>query len=113
MKKIISEKVTLKSERNQNWKNVTEETEQVNKLLKYIPTDNSAELNELIYEGIKRIGDEKKGIPQRNPNRNIKPGWQMRIERQIKKLRQDKFLKKINGKIEKNPKKTTADKSDN
>ena len=48
--------------------------------------DNLTELNELIYAGAKLVSD-KIGIPQRNPERNSKSGWEMRIEAQIKKLR--------------------------
>ena len=88
IKKVISEhKTTLPSLRNQDWKKVQVETEKVNKLLKYIPTDNITELNELIYAGAKLVSD-KIETPQRNSNRNAKLGWEMRIEVQIKKLQQ-------------------------
>ena len=44
------------------------------------------ELNELIYPGAKQISD-KTDIPhQKNPNNNTKPGWEIRLERQLKKL---------------------------
>ena len=48
IKKIMNEqKITLPSLRNQNWKKVMVKTEKVNKLLKYIPTDNITEMNEI------------------------------------------------------------------
>ena len=56
---------------NQDRKNVKVETEKVNKLLKYIPTDIITELKEFIYAGAKLVCF-KVGIPQKNPNRNAK-----------------------------------------
>ena len=53
--------------------------------------DKITELNELIYAGAKLVGD-KIDISQRNPNKNTKSGWEMRIEGQIKKLRQQAKL---------------------
>ena len=68
---MIEQKATLPSLRNQVWKKVKEETDKINRLLKYIPTDNITELNELIYAGGKQVCD-KIGIPQKNENRNLK-----------------------------------------
>ena len=48
-------------------------------------------MNELIYEGEKLVRD-KIGIFYKNPNWNTKPEWEMRIEGQIKKLRQQTKL---------------------
>ena len=48
--------------------------------------DNITELNELIYAEVKLVSD-KIGNPQRNPNRNTKSEWEMRIEGQIKNVR--------------------------
>ena len=84
-KKFITEKkTTIPPLRNLDRKKVKVETEKVNKLLPNIPTSNVTELNKLIYAGVKLVCD-KIGIPQRNPNKNIKPGWEIRLERKIKK----------------------------
>ena len=37
--------------------------------------------------------NDKIDIPLRNPSINTKPGWEMRLEWQIKKLKQAKLLK--------------------
>ena len=80
-----------------------------------ILTFNINELNDLIYAGAKLVNN-KIDIPQRNPKRNPKPGWEMRLERQIKKMPQAKLLGKVKHtgtQRKKDPKKTTAEKSDN
>ena len=59
--------------------------------------DNITELNELIYAGTKSVWN-KISAPQMNRNRNTKPGWEIKQQRQVKKLRQAKIL----GKEEKN-----------
>ena len=74
-------------------------------------------LNELIYAGAKLISN-KIGRPLRNPNRQAKPGWEMKLEEQMKKLQQQaKILRKVKHTEtqwkEKKPQKITADKSDN
>ena len=76
----------LPSLRNQNWKNVKVEIEKVNKLLNLIPTDNFTEMNVLIYAGENLVGDEI-GLLLRNPKISTEPGWEMRLEGQIIKLR--------------------------
>ncbi len=43
------------------------------------------ELNELIYAGAKLTFD-KIGKPLRNPIRNTKPEWEIKLQGQIKKL---------------------------
>ena len=53
--------------------------EMINKLLTNTPTNN--------ITGAKLVSD-KIGIPQGNPNRNTKSKWKIRLEGQIKKLRQ-------------------------
>ena len=53
----------LPSKRNQDWEKVKVETENLNKLLENIPTDNITELNGLIYAGSK-LDSVKIGIPQ-------------------------------------------------
>ena len=46
----------------------------------------------LIYAGAKLVSD-KIGVPLKNPNKNTKPGWESRLEKQVKKLgRQAKVL---------------------
>ena len=71
------------------------ETEKVNKVLQYIPTDNITELSELIYTGVKLVCN-KIGILLRNPNRNTNPGWKINLEGQIKKLwERAKLLRKV------------------
>ena len=61
--------------------------------LKNNPTENIIELNELIYTGIKLVSN-KIGILQRNHNLNTKLTWEIRLEGQIKKVRQARLLKK-------------------
>ena len=61
------------------------EKEKVNKS-KNIPTGNITELNKLIYAGVKLISD-KIGISLKSLKRNTKPGWEIRLEKQVKKLR--------------------------
>ena len=62
-KKIISsEKTTLPSLRNIEWKTLKIETDKINHMLPYILTNNITELNELIYAGAKSVS-EKIGIP--------------------------------------------------
>ena len=99
---IITEKeTTLPSLRNQDWKNVKVKTDTVNRLLTNIPTGSISELNKLIYTEAKVVCD-KIIIPQRKLNKNTKPGWEIRLEGQIKKLRQQaKMLKKILKKLTK------------
>ena len=48
--------------------------------------DNIIELNELNYVGAKLVSDNF-GISQKNPNRNTKAEWKMRLEGQRKRLR--------------------------
>ena len=56
VKRIMSEKkTTLPSLRNQDWRTVKSETEKVNDLLTNIPTNDTTELNDLIYAGAKLI----------------------------------------------------------
>ena len=50
-----SEKITLLSLRNMEWRIIRAETNKVNQLLAYISTNNITELNELIYAGAKLV----------------------------------------------------------
>ena len=71
-------------------KKVKVETEKVNKTLTYISTDIT-ELSQLIHEREKLVCDNI-DIPLMNQNRNTKPGLEMRLEGQIKKVRQARML---------------------
>ena len=56
VKRIISsEKTTRPSLRNIEWKTFKIETNKINRIQPYIPTDNITELNELIYAGAKLV----------------------------------------------------------
>ena len=80
-----SEKTTLPSLRNIAWRTVKTETNKINQVLPYISTNNITKLNELIYAGAKLVC-EKSGIPSKNTKEKSKPGWEIRIETQIKKI---------------------------
>ena len=72
------------------------ETEKVNLLFPNIPSGNITEVDELIYVGA-WLACDKIGTLLRNLNRNAKPGWEIRLERQVKKLwQQAKVLRKEN-----------------
>ena len=65
----------------------------INQILPYISTNNITELNELIYAGAKLVC-EKIGIPSISMKKQSKPGWEIRLETQIKNLRkQAKMVK--------------------
>ena len=49
--------------------------------------ENINEQNKLIYAEAK-LGSNNIGIPLRNPNKDTKAGWEKKLERQIKKLRE-------------------------
>ena len=79
-----SEKTTLPSLRNIEWRIIRAETNNVNQVLTYISTNNITELNELIQAGAK-LFCEKVGIPSETKKEKSKPGWEFRPETQIKK----------------------------
>ena len=81
-----SEKTILPSLRNIEWKTLKIETNKINHILPYIPTNNITKLNEVIYAGGKLVY-ENIGIPSKNTKKQSKPGWEIRLETQIKKLR--------------------------
>ena len=58
--------------------------DKINHILPYIPTNNITKLNELIYAGAKLVC-EKTEIPSKSTKKQSKPGWQIRLETQIKK----------------------------
>ena len=84
-----SEKTTLQSLRNIEWRSLKIETNKINHVLPYISTNNITELNELIYAEAKLVG-EKIGIPSKSTQKKSKPGWEIRLETQIKNLRKKK-----------------------
>ena len=79
-----SVKTTLPSLRNVEWRRLKTETNRINQMLPYISTNNITELNDLIYEGAKLVC-EKIGVPSESTKKQSKPGWQVRLETQIKK----------------------------
>ena len=62
---MSSEKTILPSLRNIEWKILKTETDKINYILLYIPTNNITELNELIYAGAKLVC-EKIEIPSKS-----------------------------------------------
>ena len=78
-----SEKTTLPSLRNIEWRTVKTETNKINQVLSYISTNNITELNELIYAGAKLVYEEIK-IPSKSTKEKSKQGWEIRLETQIK-----------------------------
>ena len=79
-----SEKTILPSLRNIERKTLKIETNKINHILPYIRTNNITELNELIYAGAKLVC-ENIGIPSKSSKKQQKPGWEIRLESQIKK----------------------------
>ena len=79
-----SEKITLSSLRNIEWRTLKMETNKINHILPYITTSNITELNELIYAGTKLVC-EKTRIPSKSTKKQSKLGWEIRLETQIKK----------------------------
>ena len=96
---MSSEKTILPSLRNIEWKTLKIETKKINHILPYIPTNNITELNELIYAGGKLVC-EKIGIPSKSTKKQSKPGWEIRLETQIKKQRkQARMIRKRGAEI--------------
>ena len=60
------------------------EMNKINQILPYIATNNITELNKLIYPGAKLVC-EKIGISSKSTKKQLKPGWEIRLETQIKK----------------------------
>ena len=85
LKRIMkSEKITLPSLRDIEWRTLKIETNKINQTLPYITTNDITELNELIYAGAKLVC-EKIGVPSKSTKKQSKPGWEIRLETQIKK----------------------------
>ena len=78
LKIMIEKKTILPSLRYKDWKKPRQKPKRVNKLLKNIPTAVT-ELNELAYAWEKLVSD-KIAISPKNPNRNAKPGWEIRLK---------------------------------
>ena len=74
VKRIMSsEKTILPSLRNIEWKTLKIQTNKINHILPYIPTNNITELNELIYACAKLVC-EKMGIPLKSTKKQSKTG---------------------------------------
>ena len=85
IKRIINrEKTNLPSLRNIELTTLKTQTNKINQILPYISTNNITELNELIYAKVKLLC-EKIGIPSKSTKKQSKPGWEVRLETQIKK----------------------------
>ena len=76
---------TLPSLRNIEWRILKKETNRINQMLPYISTNNISELNDLIYAGAKLVC-EKIGVPSKSTKKQSKPGGEVRLEIQIKKI---------------------------
>ena len=72
---IYSEKTTLSSLRNIEWRTVNAEMNKINQVLSYISTNNITELNELIL-----LVCEKIGISSKSTKKKSKPGWEIQLE---------------------------------
>ena len=74
MKRIISsEKTILPSLKNIEWKTLMIETDKINIILPYLPTNYITELNELIYAAAKLVC-EKIGISSKKARKTVKTG---------------------------------------
>ena len=82
-------KTTVPSLRNIEWKTLKIETNKINHLLPYLPTNSITELNEVIYAGAKLVCG-KIGIFLESTKKQSKPGWEIRLGTQTKKLRKKK-----------------------
>ena len=80
-----SEKTTLPSLRNIEWRTLKTERNKINQILPYISTNNITELNEQIYAGAKLVY-ERIGVLSKITKKQSKPGWEIRLETQIKKI---------------------------
>ena len=84
LKRIMnSVKTTHLSLRNIEWRTLKTETNRINQMLPYISTNNISDLNDPIYAGAKLVC-EKIGVPSKSTKKQSKPGWEVRLETQIK-----------------------------
>ena len=107
-----SVKTTLTSLRNIEWRRLKTETNKINQIIPYISTNNITDLNDLIYAGAELVC-EKIGVPSKSTKKPSKPGWEVRLETQIRNLRkQAKMVKqKDPGICGKGMEKTTREKN--
>ena len=112
LKRIMnSAKTTLPSLRNIEWRTLKTESNRINQMLPYISTNHISELNDLICAGAKLVC-EKIGVLSKSTKKQSKPGWEVRLETQIKNLRkQTKMVKQKDPRIcGKRMEKTTREK---
>ena len=77
LKRIMnSEKTTLPSFRNMEWRTLKTETNKINQILPHISTNNITDLNDLIYTGAKLVC-EKIWVPSKSTKKQSKPGWKV------------------------------------
>ena len=81
---MYEKKTTWSSLCNQDWRTVKSETEKVNDFLTNIPANDIIELNDLMYARTKLVCEKKNGDPLKTTDRKLKPGWELRLESQIK-----------------------------
>ena len=86
---MSSEKTIPPSLRNIEWKTFRIETEIINHILPNIPTNNITELNELFYARAKLVCETIR-ICSKSTKKQSKPGWEIRLEMQIKKKYENK-----------------------
>ena len=84
---LCRKKLALLSLRNKDWKKVKAETEKINDSLTKIPTNNTLELNDLINGGGKLVCG-KIEVLWKNTKKKSKPRWEIRLETQVRRLRQ-------------------------
>ena len=71
---------------NQTWRTVKSESRKSKRLIN-IATNDITEWNDLIYTNAELVF-EKIRVPLKNTSRNSKPRWELRLESQIKRIRQ-------------------------
>ena len=90
-------KTTLPSLRSMVWRTLKTETNKINPVQPYIFTDNITDLNELIYVGVKLVCEKIRILSKsmkKSMKKKSKPGWEIRLETQIKNLRGQAKMKK-------------------
>ena len=87
------ETTNLPSLRNIEWRTLKTETNKINHILPNQSTNNTTELSELIYAGMKLVC-EKIGITSISTKKQSEPGREIRLEMQIKnQQKQAKMVK--------------------
>ena len=96
VKRSMNKETTiLPSLRNIEWKTLKIETNKINHILPYIPTNNITELNELIYARANLVCE----IPSKSTKKQQKPAWEIRRESQIKNIRKQARIMNRGAKI--------------